>query len=41
MTEVAPETDNAETYDYNVFVYAVNYNILRITGGMGAMAYAN
>ena len=27
--------------DYNVFVFAVNYNILRITGGMAGTAYSN
>lgn len=41
MTDVPPEADNAETYDFNVFVYAVNYNILRIVSGMAGLAYAN
>lgn len=41
MTQVESEAANASSYDYNVFVYAINYNILRVTAGMGAMAYAN
>tara|TARA_Y100000389_G_C17464068_1_gene524075 strand:- start:1887 stop:3536 length:1650 start_codon:yes stop_codon:yes gene_type:complete len=33
--------ENADSYQYNVFVYAINYNILRITSGMGGLAFAN
>ena len=29
------------TYNYNVFVFAVNYEILTIMGGIGAIKYAN
>lgn len=28
-------------YTYNLFVYVVNYNILKIVGGMGGLAYTN
>ena len=31
--------DNDQTYD--VRVYAINYNILRIMSGMGGLAYSN
>jgi hypothetical protein len=27
--------------DWNVRVYAVNYNVLRIMSGMGGLAYSN
>ena len=36
-----PNYDNFETYDFNVFVYAVNYNLLRIVGGMAGLAFSN
>ena len=26
---------------YEVFLFAVNYNVLRIMGGMGGLAFAN
>ena len=29
------------SYKYFIDVYAVNYNILRITNGMGGLAYSN
>ena len=29
------------TYDYNIYVFAVNYEILTIMGGMGGIKYAN
>tara|TARA_B100000902_G_scaffold400058_1_gene475342 strand:+ start:11944 stop:13839 length:1896 start_codon:yes stop_codon:yes gene_type:complete len=35
------EKYNLVKTDYNVFVYAINYNILRITGGMAGTAYSN
>ena len=34
---VNPDTDNT----YDVRVYAINYNILRIMSGMGGLAYSN
>ena len=33
--------DNFNAYNYNIFVYAVNYNILKVTGGMAGTAYSN
>jgi len=36
--------DNAELYtdgDEDVYIYAVNYNVLRIMSGMGGLAYSN
>jgi hypothetical protein len=27
--------------NYTLFVYAVNYNVLRILSGMGGLAYSN
>ena len=27
--------------NYNLYVYAVNYNVLRILSGMGGLAYSN
>jgi hypothetical protein len=32
---------NFKPYNYNFFVYAINYNILKITGGMAGTAYSN
>ena len=29
------------TTGYNLYVYAVNYNVLRILSGMGGLAYSN
>jgi hypothetical protein len=29
------------TYDYNLFVYAINYNVLRIQSGMASTVFAN
>ncbi len=34
-------SDNFKEYNYNIFVYAVNYNILKVTGGMAGTAYSN
>ncbi len=31
----------ANKFQYNFFVYSISYNILKITGGMGAKQYAN
>ena len=33
--------DNFDAYNFNIFVYAVNYNILKVTGGMAGTAYSN
>lgn len=35
------EVDNTNIYDYEHRVWAVNYNILRVQGGMAGLAYAN
>ena len=32
---------NNENDNYNIRVYAINYNILRIMSGMGGLAYSN
>ena len=34
-------TNKIDVYDYNLRVFAVNYNILRIMAGMGGLAYSN
>jgi hypothetical protein len=34
-------TDGYKASDYTLFVYAVNYNVLRILSGMGGLAYSN
>jgi hypothetical protein len=34
---INPDTD----YTWDVRVYAVNYNILRVMSGMGGLAYSN
>ena len=31
---------SSDTYNYNLYVFAVNYNILRIMGGMGGVEFA-
>jgi hypothetical protein len=31
----------AERVEYTVVVYAVNYNVFRIMGGMGSVAFQN
>jgi hypothetical protein len=33
--------NNYDPADYTLFVYAVNYNVLRILSGMGGLAYSN
>jgi hypothetical protein len=33
--------NNVDLYNYNVRVYAINYNILRVMSGMGGLAYSN
>ena len=37
----APITSGYNATDYTLFVYAVNYNVLRILSGMGGLAYSN
>lgn len=39
--DVPPEKLNSSTYQYNLFVYAVNYNVLRIVSGMAGTVFAN
>ena len=34
-------TSGYKSSDYTLFVYAVNYNVLRILSGMGGLAYSN
>ena len=34
-------TNGYKSSDYTLFVYAVNYNVLRILSGMGGLAYSN
>ena len=41
MCDIMPDANNFDTYDFNVFVYAVNYNLLRIVGGMAGLAFSN
>jgi hypothetical protein len=33
--------NNVDVNNYNVRVYAINYNILRVMSGMGGLAYSN
>jgi hypothetical protein len=41
-TAVAPNFgDNPDYNNWNVRVYAVNYNVLRVMSGMGGLAYSN
>ena len=44
LTGVTPADATTPGYDpstYNIYVYAVNYNVLRILSGMGGLAYSN
>ena len=41
MCDIMPNANNFDTYDFNVFVYAVNYNLLRVVGGMAGLAFSN
>tara|TARA_B100000902_G_scaffold399330_1_gene469657 strand:- start:1502 stop:3205 length:1704 start_codon:yes stop_codon:yes gene_type:complete len=41
MCDIMPSANNFDTYDFNVFVYAVNYNLLRVVGGMAGLAFSN
>jgi hypothetical protein len=40
-SEVPPQSSNANTYDYDFFVFSVNYNILNVTSGMAGTAFSN
>ena len=35
------DTPGYDSSTYNIYVYAVNYNVLRILSGMGGLAYSN
>lgn len=39
--DIPVETPNSSTFQYNVYIYAVNYNILRIMSGMAGTAFSN
>jgi hypothetical protein len=41
LTFEADITGKYKASDYTLFVYAVNYNVLRILSGMGGLAYSN
>lgn len=41
LTQIAPLGYNNNTYNYNVYVFAVNYDILKILGGMVATMTSN
>ena len=41
LTFEAAIADNYNPTEYTLFVYAVNYNVLRILSGMGGLAYSN
>lgn len=44
MNEIPPNTSysiSQSSYDYHVYIYAVNYEALRIIGGIASVAYAN
>jgi hypothetical protein len=41
LTFEANITNGYSSSDYTLFVYAVNYNVLRILSGMGGLAYSN
>ena len=36
-----PETNGTRDYKYDIYVYAINYNVLKIASGMGAKQFAN
>ena len=41
LTLETPVGSNYTLISYNLYVYAVNYNVLRILSGMGGLAYSN
>lgn len=41
LTELKSTGYNGNTFNYNVLIFAVNYDILTIMGGIGGLKYAN
>ena len=41
LSDYAANGDGYDSSAYNIYVYAVNYNVLRILSGMGGLAYSN
>jgi hypothetical protein len=41
LTGIAPVGYNGNTYNYNIYTFAVNYDILKVLGGMVATMTAN
>ena len=44
MCDIAPNTSysvSQTNYDYQIYIYAMNYEALRIIGGIASVAYAN
>ena len=39
--KTTPKITNSDNYTYEIVVFALNYNILRIVGGMGDLEYSN
>ena len=40
LNQLLPEANNSPYYDYNIIVYAVNYNILKISSGMAGVSFS-
>ncbi len=40
MNPLLPDANNSKYYDYNVYVYAVNYNLLKISSGMAGVSFS-
>jgi len=40
MCKLLPSLENSEYYQYNLFVYAVNYNLLKISSGMAGISFS-
>ena len=38
---VTPKSNGGNSVSGNIYIYAVNYNVLRILSGMGGLAYSN
>ena len=41
LTKIAPTGYNGNSYNYNIYLFAVNYDILKVLGGMVATMTAN
>lgn len=41
LTQISPTGYNNQTYNYNIYIFAINYDILKILGGMVATMTAN